>query len=65
MGLLKFIEAAHEFSTVDLLAAGKTRTLALLMLVYTAGAELERAPVIACMIVLLNDNEEWEEQSGN
>lgn len=53
VGLLTFISAARDIGTVVLLATGKTRTLALLMLDYTAGAELERATVVACMIVLL------------
>ena len=37
----------------QLLATGKTRTLALLMLDYTAGAELEKATVVGAMIVLM------------
>lgn len=53
VGLLTFISAARDIGTVVLLATGKTRTLALLMLDYTAGAELERATVVACMIVLM------------
>ena len=47
------VSAARDIGTVVLLATGKTRTLALLMLDYTTGAELERATVVACMIVLL------------
>ena len=53
VGLVTFISAARDIGTVVLLATGKTRTLALLMLDYTAGAELERATVVACMIVLM------------
>ena len=53
VGLLTFISAARDIGTVVLLATGETRTLALLMLDYTAGAELERATVVACMIVIL------------
>ena len=53
VGLLTFITAARDIGTVVLLATGKTRTLALLMLDYTAGAELERATVVACMIVVM------------
>jgi iron(III) transport system permease protein len=53
VGLLEFISAARNISTVVLLATGQTRTLALLMLDFTAGAELERATVVATMIVLI------------
>ncbi len=53
VGLLFFISAARDISTVLLLATGYTRTLSLLMLEYTAGAELERATVVAAMIVVL------------
>lgn len=53
VGLLLFISAARDISTVVLLATGPTRTLSLLMLDYTAGAELERATVVAAMIVVL------------
>jgi iron(III) transport system permease protein len=53
VGLLEFIASARNISTVVLLATGKTRTLALLMLDYTAGAELEKATVIGAMIVLM------------
>lgn len=51
VGLLEFIAAARNISTVVLLATGQTRTLSLLMLDFTAGAELERATVVAAMIV--------------
>ena len=53
VGLLEFITAARNISTVVLLATGQTRTLSLLMLDFTAGAELERATVVAATIVLL------------
>jgi iron(III) transport system permease protein len=53
VGLLEFISAARNISTVVLLATGRTRTLSLLMLDFTAGAELERATVVAAMIVVL------------
>jgi iron(III) transport system permease protein len=53
VGLLEFIAAARNISTVVLLATGQTRTLALLMLDYTAGAELEKATVVGAMIVLM------------
>jgi len=38
---------------VVLLATGKNRTLSLLMLDYTAGAELEKATVVGAIIVLM------------
>jgi iron(III) transport system permease protein len=53
VGLLEFIASARNISTVVLLATGKTRTMALLMLDYTAGAELEKATVVGAMIVLM------------
>ena len=53
VGLLEFIAAARNISTVVLLATGQTRTLSLLMLDYTAGAELERATVVSVMVVVL------------
>jgi iron(III) transport system permease protein len=51
VGLLEFISAARNISTVVLLATGQTRPLSLLMLDYAAGAELERATVVATLIV--------------
>jgi iron(III) transport system permease protein len=51
VGLLEFISAARNISTVVLLATGQTRPLSLLMLDYAAGAELERATVVATVIV--------------
>ncbi len=53
VGLLEFISAARNISTVVLLATGQTRTLSLLMLDYAAGAELERATVVSVMVVAL------------
>ncbi|MGH7774125.1 MAG: ABC transporter permease [Candidatus Binatia bacterium] len=53
VGLLEFISAARNISTVVLLSTGRTRTLSLLMLDFSAGAELERATVVAAIIVLL------------
>jgi iron(III) transport system permease protein len=53
VGLLEFITAARNISTVVLLATGQTRTLSLLMLDYAAGAELERATVVATIIVAI------------
>jgi iron(III) transport system permease protein len=53
VGLLEFISAARNISSVVLLATGKTRTLSLLMLDFSAGAELERATVVAAIIVIL------------
>lgn len=53
VGLLEFISAARNISTVVLLATGQTRPLSLLMLDYAAGAELERATVVASIIVAI------------
>ncbi|MBI2986194.1 MAG: iron ABC transporter permease [Deltaproteobacteria bacterium] len=53
VGLVLFIAAARDISTIVLLARGPTRTLSILMLDYMVGAELEKAGVIAAMIVLL------------
>ena len=53
VGLLEFISAARNISTVVLLATGPTRTLSLLMLDFTAGAELEKATVVAAITVIL------------
>jgi iron(III) transport system permease protein len=53
VGLLEFISAARNISTVVLLATGQTRTLSLLMLDFSAGAELERATVVATIIVAI------------
>jgi iron(III) transport system permease protein len=53
VGLFVFIASARNISTVVLLATGKTRTMALLMLDYAAGAELEKATVVGAIIVLM------------
>ena len=53
VGLLDFIRAARNISTVVLLATGETRTLSLLMLDFAAGSELERATVVAAITVLI------------
>jgi iron(III) transport system permease protein len=53
VGLIEFISAARNISTVVLLATGQTRPLSLLMLDYAAGAELERATVVATLIIAI------------
>jgi iron(III) transport system permease protein len=53
VGLICFISAARDVSTVVLLGTGKSRTLSLLMLDFAAGAEFEKATVVAVMIVAL------------
>jgi len=53
VGLVGFISAARDISTVVLLGSGRSRTLSLLMLDFAAGAEFERATVVAVMIVAL------------
>jgi len=53
VGLVGFISAARDISTVVLLGSGKSRTLSLLMLVFAAGAEFEKATVVAVLIVAL------------
>jgi iron(III) transport system permease protein len=53
VGLVGFISAARDISTVVLLGSGKSRTLSLLMLDFAAGAEFERATVVAVMVVAL------------
>jgi iron(III) transport system permease protein len=51
VGLVGFISAARDISTVVLLGSGKSRTLSLLMLDFAAGAEFEKATVVAVTIV--------------
>jgi iron(III) transport system permease protein len=51
VGLVGFISAARDISTVVLLGSGSSRTLSLLMLDFAAGAEFEKATVVAVMIV--------------
>jgi iron(III) transport system permease protein len=53
VGLVGFISAARDISTVVLLGSGRSRTLSLLMLDFAAGAEFEKATVVAVMIVCL------------
>ena len=51
VALVGFISAARDISTVVLLGSGKSRTLSLLMLDFAAGAEFEKATVVAVMVV--------------
>jgi len=51
VALVSFISAARDISTVVLLGTGKSRTLSLLMLDFAAGAEFEKATVVAVIIV--------------
>jgi iron(III) transport system permease protein len=51
VGLVGFISAARDIGTVVLLGSGKSRTLSLLMLDFAAGAEFEKATVVAVMVV--------------
>ena len=53
VGLVGFISAARDISTVVLLGSGRSRTLSLLMLDFAAGAEFEKATVVAVIIVAL------------
>jgi iron(III) transport system permease protein len=53
VALVGFISAARDISTVVLLGSGRSRTLSLLMLDFAAGAEFEKATVVAVMVVLL------------
>lgn len=53
VALVGFISAARDISTVVLLGTGKSRTLSLLMLDFAAGAEFEKATVVAVIIVAL------------
>ena len=53
VGLVGFISAARDIGTVILLGSGRSRTLSLLMLDFAAGAEFEKATVVAVMVVLL------------
>jgi len=51
VALVGFISAARDISTVVLLGSGKSRTLSLLMFDFAAGAEFEKATVVAVVIV--------------
>ena len=53
VGLVSFISAARDISTVVLLGSGQSRPLSLLMLDFAAGAEFEKATVVAVIIVAL------------
>ncbi|MGH7871584.1 MAG: ABC transporter permease [Candidatus Binatia bacterium] len=53
VGLVGFISAARDIGTVVLLGSGRSRTLSLLMLDFAAGAEFEKATVVAVMVVAL------------
>ncbi len=53
VALVGFISAARDLSTVVLLGTGKSRTLSLMMLDFAAGAEFEKATVVAVIIVVL------------
>lgn len=53
VGVVGFISAARDISTVVLLGSGSSRTLSLLMLDFAAGAEFEKATVVAVIIVAL------------
>lgn len=53
VGLVVFISAARDISTVVLLATGQTRTLSILMLDFATEAEFEKATVVAVIIVVL------------
>jgi len=53
VALVGFISAARDISTVVLLGTGKSRTLSLMMLDFAAGAEFEKATVVAVIIVVL------------
>ena len=53
VALVGFISAARDISTVVLLGTGKSRTLSLMMLDFAAGAEFEKATVVAVIIVAL------------
>lgn len=53
VALVGFISAARDISTVVLLGTGRSRTLSLMMLDFAAGAEFEKATVVAVIIVAL------------
>jgi iron(III) transport system permease protein len=53
VGLVGFISAARDISTVVLLGSGRSRTLSLLMLDFAGGAEFEKATVVAVIVVAL------------
>lgn len=53
IGLIGFISAARDISTVVLLGTSRTRTLSLLMLDFAVGAEFEKATVVAVITVVV------------
>jgi iron(III) transport system permease protein len=52
VGLLVFISAVRDISTVVLLATGETRTLSLLMLEFATEGQFEKATVMGVVIVV-------------
>ena len=52
VGLLVFISAARDISTVVLLATAETRTLSLLMLEFATEGQFEKATVVGVLIVI-------------
>ena len=52
VGLLVFISAARDISTIVLLATAETRTLSLLMLEFATEGQFEKATVVGAMIVV-------------
>lgn len=52
VGLLVFISAVRDISTVVLLATGETRTLSLLMLEFATEGQFEKATVMGVLIVV-------------
>jgi len=53
VGVLNFIHAARDISTVALLASSSSRTLALLQLDFMVSGRYESAAVVATMVMLL------------
>jgi iron(III) transport system permease protein len=52
VGLLVFISAVRDISTIVLLATGETRTLSLLMLEFATEGQFEKATVVGLLIVV-------------
>lgn len=53
VGLIGFMSAARDVSTIVLLGSGQSRTLALLALDYAYGGQFERATVVSILTVAL------------
>jgi iron(III) transport system permease protein len=53
VGLIGFMSAARDVSTIVLLGTGQSRTLALLALDYATGGQFERATVVSILTVAL------------